>query len=107
MPFGLRNASLMFQSVGYHIKRSTRENLRFYLDYVLMLSPSASQDVFAVEEILYLLQDAGVTVILKKYPFSEGWWITWDKPFCRGSWNSRRPREKKSQKLYSRRTGSG
>lgn len=69
MPFGLRNAPASFQQTLYFIISVLRfTTCLVYLNDVLIFSKSVEDQMRHIDEVVQLLQVAGVSLKLRKFP---------------------------------------
>ena len=71
MPFGLHNAPATFQRNMNHVLRGCQKFAQAYLDDIAVYSHSWSKHLQHLQEVFKRLQQAGLTVKLKKCCFGQ------------------------------------
>ena len=71
MPFGLHNAPATFQRTMNHILRDCQEFSGAYIDDIVIFSRSWEEHLRHLQEVFHRLQQAGLTVKLKKCQFGK------------------------------------
>ncbi len=71
MPFGLHNEAVTFQRTINHVLRGCQKFARSYLDDVVVYSHSWSEHLQHLQEVFERLQQAALTVKLKKCWFGQ------------------------------------
>ena len=69
MPFGLSGAPAMFQRLMDSVLRGTEKFTGVYLDDVVISSNNWTNHLYHITEVLRRLQEAGLTIKLKKCTF--------------------------------------
>ena len=78
MPFGLKNAPAVFQSLMERVLAECRNFAAVYINDILIFSSSWAEHVGHVRKVLMVLKKAGLTAKPSKRQWGRGTLIIWD-----------------------------